>query len=232
MSRRPRPSLSVAPAVPAHEPDLVPEHKEAIVAALQWAWSALAHRDPQVLRTGDEESITETLQELLNQQRAGQRAATWIKDFETVTRGEQQRTADGRIQKKPDLIFRPPVYETVTNRTRWGWFVECKIIHGKASVRAYRDHGVFRFSSGEYAARMPSGAMLAYVRDGSTPMQALPKVLLGYVGTKGHRPGPSNDRSESSHDRSRLANPCVNVTLVHLWLGVPQAQAGADPLTL
>jgi hypothetical protein len=221
MSRRPRLSLSVAPTVPFHEPDLVLEHKEAIIQALRWAWSELARRDPQVLQAGGEESITEKLQELLNEQRAGKRLAIWLKDFDSVTRSEHQKTADGRLGKMPDLTFRPPIYESVTNRTRWAWFVECKIIDGGASVMAYRHHGVHRFGSGEYAAWMPSGAMLAYVRDGSTPMQALHAALLGQVGTRYHRPGPSSDRSESEHDRSGLSNPCVDVTLFHLWLAVP-----------
>lgn len=209
--------LSVAPTVPFHEPDLVPEHKAAIIEALRWAWSELKSRDPEVLQAGDEESITEKLQNLLNQRHKGERLVSWLKDFESVTRSENQRTADKRLEKKPDLTFRPLAYASVTNTTRWGWFVECKIIDGGGSVTAYRDKGVYRFSSGEYAAWMPSGAMLAYVRDGSRPAKTLPRALLGYVGTKRHGRGPSSDQSESEHDRSQLSNPCVDVTLTHIW---------------
>ncbi len=227
MTRRPRLSvpLSVAPALPAQEPDIAPEHKAAIVEALRWAWSELGRRDPELCRTGDEESITAKLQDMLNERKGGERLVPWLMDFETVTRGESERTADGRLGKKPDLTFRPPTYARVTNTTRWGWFVECKIIDGGASVTAYRDAGVHRFSSGEYAAWMPSGAMLAYVRDGSTPARALHHALRGHVNTRRHGPGPSGDRSESEHDRSRLANPCVDVTLTHLWLTVTKAPA-------
>ena len=221
MSRQLPLPLSVPPTILRHEPDLVPEHKEAIIHALRWAWSQLSYRDPHLLRTKDEESITEKLQKLLNERRKGRRLAASLKDFETVTRSERQTTADGRIQKMPDLTFRPPLYKSVTNTTRWGWFVECKIIDGSDSVRVYRDEGVHRFSSGEYAAWMQSGAMLAYVRDGSPPMQALLAVLIGHTGTKEQRPGPTSDRCESAHQRSRLANPCVDVTLIHLWLEVP-----------
>ena len=87
-------------------------------------------------------------------------------DFGLRDRGArgQSRTVDGRIQKKPDLTFRPPLYRAVTNATRWGWFVECKILDGQRSVRAYADHGIQRFALGEYAAWMQSGAMLGYVR--------------------------------------------------------------------
>lgn len=213
--------LSVAPAVPPHEPDLVPEHKAAIIEALRWAWSELGRQDPELIRAGDEESITDRLQSLLNARRDGDRLAPGLKDFESVTRGESQRTADTRLGKKPDLTFRPPAYPRVLNTTRWAWFVECKIIDGGASVTAYCKNGVRRFSSGEYAAWMPSGAMLAYVRDGSKPMQTLAEKLSEHVATRRHGPGPTDDRSESEHDRSRIAAPCADVTLIHLWLPVP-----------
>ncbi|WP_147446469.1 hypothetical protein [Corallococcus sp. CA047B] len=221
MSRQLRLPLSVAPKIISHEPDLVPVHKEAIIQALRWAWSQLVVREPQVLRTTDEETLTEKLQMLLNQRCDGVRLATWIKDFESVSRSEHQRTADGRLQKMPDLTFRPPAYTSVRNTTRWGWFVECKIVNGVKSVNDYHKKGVHRFTSGEYAAWMPSGAMLGYVRDGSTPIQALHVVLTGNAGFKHHRPGSTSDRSESAHERSRLSNPCVDVTLVHLWLATP-----------
>jgi len=210
--------LSVAPTVPLHEPDITPEHKAAIIEALRWAWAELKREHPDVLQSGEEEAITDKLQELLNKRIGTERLASWLKDFETVTRGESQRTADDRIGKKPDLTFRPPTYTSVTNTTRWGWFVECKIINGTASVTAYRDKGVHRFSSGEYAAWMISGAMLAYVRSDLKPSTALEQPLRETVGTIRHTPGPTNDRSESEHDRSQLSNPCPDVTLTHLWL--------------
>lgn len=212
--------LSVAPTVPFHEPDLMPEHKAAIVEALRWAWSELKRNDLGILQNSEEEAITDKLQELLNKRIGEERLASWLKDFETVTRGESQRTADGRLGKKPDLTFRPPTYASVTNTTRWGWFVECKIINGTASVTAYRDKGVHRFSSGEYAAWMPSGAMLAYVRDDLKPMIALDQPLRENVGTKRHTPCATIDQSESEHDRSCLSNPCTDVTLIHIWLPV------------
>lgn len=216
--------LSVPPPVVSHEPDLVPEHKEAIIQALRWAWSELAMHDSQLLRTDNEEAITEKLQYLLNERSDGRRQASWLMEFETVTRSENQVTADGRIQKKPDLTFRPLIsYPSVRNTTRWGWFIECKVIRSDASIPAYcGENGVGRFISGEYAAWMPSGAMLAYVRNGSTPMEALGKALLKGPEIKQNRSGPTNDRSESEHDRSRLSNPCVDITLFHLWLVVPR----------
>lgn len=218
--RRPRLPLSVAPSAPLHEPDLAPEHKNAILAALRWAWSELLRDHAEMARNGDEESVTERLQFILNDRTEGARRASWLRDFESVTRGENQRTADGRLQKKPDLTFRPPPNAKVVNATRWAWFVECKVIDGGASVTAYRDNGVRRFSDGEYAAWMKSGAMVAYVRDGSQPAATLEQSLRGRVGTRRQVPGATPDQSESEHARGSLPNPCVDVTLTHLWLAI------------
>jgi hypothetical protein len=224
MSRRSRIAtpLSVTPLVPSHEPDLAREHKEVVIAALRWAWNELARRAPELLRSGQEENITTGLQYLLNERRDGVRIAPGLLDFETVSRGAKQRTSDGRVGKEPDLTFRPVPYPTVRNTTCWGWFVECKIIDGGGSVTLYREYGVKRFSGGEYAAWMPSGAMLAYVRDGLRPAHALHKALVGQTATISHRPGLTKDRSESEHDRSLLVPPCVNVVLTHIWLPVPR----------
>jgi hypothetical protein len=221
MTRRNHNPLSVSPSVAAHEPDLAPEYKSAIIAALRTAWSKLAENNAILLRSGREEDISFELQKLLNEQISGRRSISFLEDFETVNRGAKQQTNDGRIEKQPDLTFRPPVHREVQDLTRWGWFVECKIINGAASVRAYRDDGIRRFSSGEYAAWMPSAAMLAYVRDGSKPKQTLDSVLRGKVGTKRHDAGHKDDRSESEHDRSTLSPPCVDIVLTHLWLEAP-----------
>lgn len=212
--------LSVAPTAPFHEPDLSPEHKAAILVALRWAWAELRRDRPALVRSGDEESVTEALQFLLNAQADGVRRATWLQDFGTVSRSERQRTSDGRLNKQPDLTFRPPAYATVMNTTRWGWFVEAKIVNGAATVTAYRDHGVRRFAHGEYAGWMPSGAMVAYVRDGSEPAAVLSQALPGRVATRRVVAGVTRDLSDSEHERASLAHPCVDVTLTHIWLPV------------
>jgi hypothetical protein len=220
MTRRRRVPLSVAPTAPFHEPDLSPEHKAAVLAALRWAWAELKRDRAALIQRGDEESVTEALQFLLNDRSGGARRATWINDFSPVSRSERQRTSDGRLNKQPDLTFRPVPYATVTNTTRWGWFVECKIVNGAATVTLYRDDGVRRFADGEYGAWMQSGAMLAYVRDGSKPMATLKPVLRGQVRTRSVVAGSAPDLSQSEHGRGSLATPCVDVTLTHIWLAV------------
>lgn len=224
MNRRNKPALplSVAPLVPLHEPDLAPELKEAVLAAVRWAWEVLGTEGPTIDRDEEEEIVSTRMELLLNAYNDDLRRARWLQDFETVVRGPSHITADGRVTKKPDLIFRPLHPSRVTNKSYWGWVVECKIIDRPRGrkVSAYRDHGVQRFASGEYAARMPSGAMVAYVRDGSEPFPTLLQALTGKVGTTQVRRGDSADRCESQHDRSGLANPCVAITLTHLWLQV------------
>lgn len=219
--------LSVAPRLPAHEPDLSPEHKAAVVAALRLAWDGLSRREPELLRSAPEEDITTALQRILNKKRNGRAELPYLADFETVTRGENQETADGRNGKKPDLTFRPPTYRGVVDGTAWGWFVECKIIDGTSSVTLYLKKGIHRFCVGEYGARMPSAAMLGYVRDRTTPAPVLAARLEGHAATTATRPRAAADESDSEHPRGGLAQPCVDITLTHLWLCVPECEPAA-----
>jgi hypothetical protein len=129
------------------------------------------------------------------------RCAPGLRSFETVNRGAKVVTADCRIEKMPDLVFRPPVSRGVRNRSEWGYFVECKIVDGAVTIRLYCDEGVARFVNGEYCARMPSGGMLAYVRDGSTPYASLQPRLSTAFETQSHVSQTEIDMSESLHSR-------------------------------
>ncbi len=213
--------LSVAPRLPPHEPDISAEHKAAVLAALRWAWERLRRDQPQLLRSAPEEDISTALQGILNEKRDGRPVVPHLADFETVTRGENQVTSDGRNSKKPDLTFRPPTYRGVVDGTAWGWFVECKIINGTSSVTLYVKHGIQRFCLGEYAARMPSGAMLGYVRDHTRPAAVLATKLATHAATRATRARVAVDESDSEHPRGVLAQPCVDITLTHLWLCAP-----------
>ena len=87
MTRRGRSAapLSVAPDVPAHEPDLTPEHKAAVIEALRWAWSELIRTDAALLRTADEESITAKLQTLQDPSPIFQISAAGLVFFAALT---------------------------------------------------------------------------------------------------------------------------------------------------
>ena len=207
------------------EPDLSPAHKRAVKGALRWAWEELITANETVLRGGSEEAITEAIETQLGRRENGRCVAPGLKDFGHVPRGAKQRTADGRIEKQPDLAFRPPAsrYIRVTNTAYWGYFVECKLIedgHSTRTVKSYSDEGIHRFACGEYAARMPSGMMLAYVRGNNQPTSSL-EPLLPLHGATIVIPGTTKDTCHTLHPRRSLASPCVDVTLMHLWLTVP-----------
>ncbi len=213
-------ALSVrAPRIIA-EPDVSDVHKRAVERALRWAWGEVHRRWPQVLRSGTEEQITTKMHRVLNEQSQGnRRAAPGLHSFETVSRGAKVESVDGRIELMPDLVFRPPLPPGVRNRSDWGYFVECKIVDGATSVGLYCSEGVVRFATAAYAAWMPSGGMLAYVRDGSRPFASLDVRFTGAFSTR-HHAQRSIDVSDSLHGRHALPQPCVDITLMHLWLCV------------
>lgn len=215
-TRRRRVALAL-PLVTA-EPDLREPHKQAVLASLRWAWLELCRRSKNLVDTGDEESITEALERLLNDREGGKRRAHWIESFGAVTRGSKVRTLDGRIELQPDLHFRPIPYRQVRCTSDWAWFVECKIVDGAASLRLYRLQGIERFLSGEYAMRMPSAAMLGYCRDGSIAFDVLSAELGERHGTRSVVRGPSSDVCRSHHERQSPAGSTIDLT--HLWLAV------------
>jgi hypothetical protein len=213
-----RTSLAEPPTRLAAEPDLSQAHKNAVEFALRWAWDQLLTAKADVLRDGEEEQITDALEFQLGRCEQGQRVAPGLADFDHPVRGAKQETADGRIEKEPDFTFRPPVraYPKATNTKHWACFVECKLVedgHKSRTAENYCAKGVQRFADGEYAARMPSGMMLAYVRGKQKPAAALEKILPTLATTD------QEDVCHSMHARGALQHAvCVDITLTHLWL--------------
>ena len=218
-------SLAEPSEVPSAEPDLSAAHKRAIEGALRWAWQQLIAANDTTLHDGSEEEITAAIEAQLGRTMRGRRVAPGLKDFDHPVRGAKQRTTNGSIEKQPDLTFRPPTYRylRVKNTAYWGYFVECKLIedgHHSRTIDSYSKDGVRRFAVGEYAARMSSGMMLAYVRGGRQPIKSL-QPLLPFHGATTITPGQTTDTCFTQHPRGALASPCVDVTLIHLWLSVP-----------
>lgn len=204
------------------EPDLSEYQKAAIVRAIRWGLEEVSRRWPGVAAAGREEELTAKLCDVLcEQDSAGKRRAPGLSLFETVVRGGKTEAASGRIEYQPDLTFRPIAAPSVRNRTRWGWFVECKVIDGASSVRLYCKHGVQRFVDGRYAPRMPSAALLGYVRDERQAHPALSAALEDEYGCPIEL--PPRRRSwliRSCHDRTKAQVPCVAIQLTHLWLRI------------
>lgn len=202
------------------EPDISDVHKRAVERALRWAWKEVCRRWPKIARSGSEEQVTAKIHRVLNEHTSNnRRAAPGLHSFETVNRGAKVESIDQRIELMPDLVFRPPLPPGVRNRTDWGYFVECKIVDGSKSIGLYCTKGISRFANGEYCAWMPSGAMMAYVRDGSRPFASLQKRLTSSFATLQHV-ARATDVSDSVHARGALPIPCVDISLTHLWLCV------------
>lgn len=204
------------------EPDLSDALKAAIHEALRWAWVEVRRRWPKVVANGEEEAITAKMQSVLNEQdpETHRRRAPGMSVFETVGRGDKVTGSKGQLNKAPDLVFRPHDAPGVIDRGAWGLFAECKII-GKPSHHSpkyYGSNGVGRFVRGEYAPRVPSGMMVAYVRDGRAPFETLEPVLAdaSYRTLSHQAHATRDDATRSEHLRSA---PCPRITLVHLWLG-------------
>ncbi len=219
-------SLAAQPFPIAAEPDLSVVHKRAVEGALRWAWQQLVIANDAVLYDGSEEAITAAIEAQLGRREHGRRIAPGIKDFDHPVRGAKQQTSDGRIEKQPDLTFRPPAsqYLRVANTTFWGCFVECKIIedgHRSRTVASYSDDGIRRFAVGEYAARMRSAMMLAFVRGNRLPRESLEPLLPLHTATA-VAPGRTSDTCSTLHLRNALLSPCADVELMHLWLLVPE----------
>lgn len=201
---------------PDHEPDLSDELKAAIVEALKEAWKRLRRQNLALLRCGEEEAITHALERILNEfePSTGRRVISQLELFESVGREASVTSAGGGYKKAPDLVFRPSSSVGVQFKSDWGFWVEAKIIDGHSHpLRLYVSEGVERFKSGQYAQRMPSSGMAAYVRDGSRPGNAFKQHdVVKFV------PGAFADFGTSHHDRSRRSPPLVSIVLTHLWL--------------
>lgn len=204
------------PALEA-EPDLSAVHKAVVLRAVRWGWGEVCRQWPEIVSGGPEEAISARLCRVLNAQDPdGARRAPGLSEFETVHRGTKVEGADGGVEYQPDLTFRPFAAPGVRNRGDWGWFVECKLVEGGHSVNRYCRLGVQRFVDGRYAARMPSGAMLAYVRDGREPYSSLAPVLSGVYGNATVESSEVSTPMQIRSRHERLARDPIELT--HVWL--------------
>lgn len=117
--------------------------------------------------------------------------------------------------------------------SQYGFFIECKII-GRSkdnhTVHEYCRAGVRRFVTGQYAAAMPSGMMLAYVRDGRTVVTELIPWMSHDEAVREYAilsPPVLRDRCKhpiyvSRHSRSAVLvwhrHLCGEIELDHFWL--------------
>jgi hypothetical protein len=175
--------------------DLSELEKAAVVEAVRAAWELLRRRSAAGgvdLRVAGETEITRELRNAVDALRIDPARPVGGFDeskFQHVPESEvtpPHTLSSSEDQIKPDLVFRPV---SIGRRLRpglpsvvYGWYAECKIIdrtkrHGHHKVNEYCAAGLIRFVSLQYAWAMPSGIMIAYVRDGSDVLSCLHRHL-------------------------------------------------------
>lgn len=84
---------------------------------------------------------------------------------ETPGRGEEHKDFTGKqIENRPDIKIAIRSSRIVAHKKYHAYFIECKVVLDTASVTAYADEGLQRFSDGKYAWPVNYAGMLAYVR--------------------------------------------------------------------
>ena len=208
------------------------EHLKAIAECLAQAFKNAQTAKPKVVTTGNEESVTELIEEHLNHLI---QKDEFLRDLvSAVARGaERKNYNEEKIKLRPDLS----IYLTARNRFSHPLIVEAKIIDHQRdkTVKLYCDKGVRRFQTGDYAWQCREAMMLAYVRDGSKiEMVLTPHINLmntSGVAEFGTISGPSiyvaaiGERALSEHNRSfRYSSQSPPhqdpgpITLWHIWL--------------
>ena len=180
-----------APSIPYE--DISDLFKEAIENAMREAWRRLpaeARRQAIDLRTAGETSITRLLRDELEKlRRDDARPVPDFNDDAFVFIPESEGVPDwsGRpldnTTNKPDLVVRPikPPAGVVRTST-YGMFIECKILDRSREHHGIGDYctsGLLKFVQGIYAAVMPSGMMVAYVRNRKSVPSCLTPHLRG-----------------------------------------------------
>jgi hypothetical protein len=230
--------------------DLSDLFKKAIEDALREAWRRLpegAEQQSVDLRTAHETPVTRLLRDELEKLRRDESRP--IPDFNEDAFShipESECVPDASAQpfdhttNEPDLVVRPAKTPANVARTSmYGLYIECKIIEAKRSchheIVDYCKSGLQRFLDGRYASVMPSGMMVAYVRDGRTVSSCLIPYLRDQANTYEVRLLPEARQNDertppvyvSRHGRANVLvgakrRPVGDIDIAHLWLHVAQ----------
>lgn len=175
-------ALADDPPPYASYPPFGPRYLRAIELAVRRAWAQLLDDPVEAakLATASEVNISHQLRTALNglrERRTGDVPGYTYDVFEHPQLGAEFQTQQGAI-RKPDLVFflagqpRPGVADGMRDAI----FVECKLLEKGKTVAMYCNSGLKRFITGDYAAWVREGMMLAYVRDQSVLPEALVKL--------------------------------------------------------
>jgi hypothetical protein len=228
--------------------DLSEMEKSAIEDALRLACTRLpacAQKYNIDLRTARENHITVLLREELDRIRRDPSVPVLgfsQGEFQHMPVSENLSDCSGhpadQHQKQPDLVFRPVYTPSAFPQASmyYGVFVECKLIDdpkNKHDINHYCKAGLMRFLDGRYAWAMPSGLMVAYVRNQKKISTYLSSHLKTYrtqyrvqklpkQSIRTGRPPATPPIYISTHERYCEPNgkPLSPINIGHLWLSI------------
>lgn len=224
--------------------DIDIKSKLVVEEAIRYSWIDLISHPEEYdidLNTAIENKISEALQQKLENLKTNRALEGFNEDFFTIIpRSENLRNYNGQsLDKQPDFVIRPSKRAAGTNPLQYGIFVECKPVDDNHTIgQKYCMDGVIRYVRGDYAWAMPSGLMLAYVRNNRTIPEDLKSYLKGDYNLSCNviqLPEKCNETTNSNpavyvtkHDRTWI-HPTHNrypgdITLRHLWLKVPTSE--------
>ena len=148
--------------------------------------------------------------------------------FQDVIRPEVKNFDGRKVSKRPDMLVKL-VDRGNVKPTQDGVFVECKLMDASAeSKRLYCDHGITRFTAGDYAWAMTEAMMVAYSREKKRPSLALADAfekrkdkVLPVGKLKDCPESPAKPAVAISVHRRAFpldGRKAQNITLRHLWL--------------
>jgi len=203
--------------------------------AMRVAWERI-HNEPRKQfdpATAQEANFTAELHEVLRDELLEEESVPGFSKliFQDVTRPEVKNFDGKKVSKRPDMLVKL-VDRGNVKPTQDGIFVECKLMDASAeSKRLYCDHGITRFTDGDYARAMTEAMMLAYSREKKMPSLALADTfekredkVLPVGKLKDCPKSPATPAvAISVHRRTFRLNgrKAQNITLRHLWLQRP-----------
>jgi hypothetical protein len=188
-----------------------------LAMAISAVWTEIAAEAAPVIAALSEPEITPLVAQKLNNLRDTDQQWRAIVSCVVVAPEMANVTADAL--KKPDLTF-----QLTSGHANHPFASECKLLDHKKrkTLTLYRDEGMKRFIDGQYGWSHMEGFMIAFVRDGSTPIASLPTIIPAGVIAWDCPDGL--ERCSSMHGRSfnyGNGNPMPDITLFHLWLETP-----------
>lgn len=146
---------------------------ELILDLLQKAYDGLKADYPEAVSAGDEVDLNALMVERLSHLVDGDPGISQL--VRAVSRGTEMLSFDASsLEKRPDIQI-----SLTSRRHTFPLIVECKLIDQakRKTISLYCEHGLARFTLGNYAWTNREALMLAYVRDSTSTSNVLRPFL-------------------------------------------------------